>query len=160
MGSVVQVSIGPGGVPNRAIEEGWLTEAGVAGDRWRHPQFHGTRRRAVLVVTAEGVEELVAQGFPVFFGALGENLTTRGLDRRLLRIGQRFRVGPAVLELTEVRCPCGTLCVYGDGILAATYDARAAARDVASPVWGLSGFYASVVAGGVVRVGDRIALEG
>ncbi len=157
-GVIVQVSISPGGVPNRAVEEGNVTRKGIAGDGWRHPQFHGTLKRSILLITAEGVDELAAQGFPVYYGALGENITTRGLDRCSLRIGQRFQAGEAVIELTEVRFPCDTLSVYGAGIQAAIYDARAQAWDPASPVWGMSGFYASVVEPGIVQPGDAIAL--
>lgn len=157
-GVVVQVSISPGGVPNYAIDEGHLTERGIEGDGWRHPQFHGTRKRAILLITAEGIGDLIAQGFPVFRGALGENLTTRGLDRRSLRIGQRFRAGEAVIRLTEVRIPCGTLHVYGAAIQAAIFDARVMAGDATSPVWGMSGFYASVVEPGVLRTNDAIRI--
>jgi MOSC domain-containing protein YiiM len=157
-GVVVQVSISAGGVPNHAIDEGNVTKNGIKGDGWRHPQFHGTPRRAILLITSEGIDDLTAQGFPVYFGALGENITTRGLDRRSLRIGQRFRTGEVVIVLTEVRFPCGTLSVYGAGIQAAIYDARAQAWDPASAVWGMSGFYASVAEPGIVRPGDSIAL--
>lgn len=158
-GTVVQVSVSAGGVPNHAIAEGTLTTMGIAGDGWRYP-FHGGPRRAILLITAEGIDELAAQGFPVFHGALGENLTTRGLDRRCLRIGQRFRIGRAAIELTQVRLPCDTLSVYGAGIQAAMYDARAQTGDAASPVWGLSGFYASVVEPGILRPGDAIRSAG
>jgi len=155
-GVVAQVSISPGGVPNRAIEEGNVTKAGIAGDGWRHPAFHGIPKRAILLIASEAIDELAARGFPVFYGALGENITTRGLDRRSLRIGQRLRVGEAVVELTEIRLPCGALNIYGAGIQTAIYDARAQAGDPASPVWGMSGFYASVVQPGIVRPGDAI----
>lgn len=157
-GVVVQVSISPGGVPNRAIDEAQVTERGIAGDGWRHPQFHGTRKRAILLMTAEGVDELAARGFPVFYGALGENLTTRGLDRRWLRTGQQFRAGDTVIQLTEVRTPCGALSVYGSAIQTAMYDARAAAGNPSSAVWGMSGFYASVLQRGVFRPNDPIVL--
>jgi len=158
-GTIVQVSIGPGGVPNRAIGEGTLAANGIVGDRWRYP-FHGGPRQAILLITSEGIDLLAAQGFPVYPGALGENLTTVGLDRASLRLGQRFRAGQAIIELTQVRLPCDTLSVYGTGIQAAMYDARAQAGDAASPVWGLSGFYASVVEPGILRPGDAIALLG
>ena len=157
-GSVVQISISAGGVPNHAIDEGHVTTCGIKGDGWRHPQFHGTPKRAILLITAEGMDELEAQGFPVYYGALGENLTSRGLDRRSLRIGQRFRAGEAVIELTEVRFPCGTLDVYGTAIQAAIFGLRAQGWDPTSPVWGLSGFYASVAEPGIVRAGDSIVL--
>jgi MOSC domain-containing protein YiiM len=158
-GTIVQVSISAGGVPNHAIREGTLGTNGMVGDGWRYP-FHGGPRRAILLITAEGIDSLAAQGFPVHYGALGENLTTRGLDRFLLRLGQRFRAGETIIELTQVRLPCDTLSVYGTGIQAAMYDARAQAGDAGSPVWGMSGFYASVVEPGILRPGDTIVLLG
>ena len=162
-GAVLQVSISAGGVPNHAIDCGHVTVSGIAGDGWRHPQFHGIPKRAILLITSEGLDEIKAMGFPVYPGALGENLTSRGLDRRALRIGQRFRCGAATIQLTELRFPCDTLSVYsngtpGQGIQAAIYDARAMKADPSSEVWGLSGFYASVIEPGIVRPGDALAL--
>ena len=155
-GAVVQVSVSHGGIPKLAIPSAALTEHGVAGDAWRYP-FHGGRRQAILLITIEGINELISQGFRLFPGALGENLTTRGLDRRELRIGQRFLAGQAGITLTQIRGPCATLDVYGSGIQAAIYDVRVQAGDPTSRRWGLSGFYASVVQSGTVRAGDTIA---
>ena len=156
-GTVVHVSVSRGGIPKLAIPSAELTENGLAGDTWRYP-FHGGRRKAILLITVEGIDALISQGFPLFPGALGENLTTRGLDRRKLRVGQRFLVGEAEIELTQMRTPCATLDVYGPGIQAAAYDARVQAGEPESPRWGLSGFYGSVVKPGTVRAGDTIAL--
>jgi len=156
-GTVIQVSAGRGGVPNTAIAEARLTDSGVAGDAWRYP-FHGGRRRSILLVTAEGIEALIAEGFPLFPGALGENLTTRGLDRRAIRLGQHVRVGEAEIAITEIRMPCATLDVYGRGVQAAMYDVRVQNSDATSARWGLSGFYASVVRPGIVRPGDPAIL--
>jgi len=154
---VLQVNVSQGGVPKRAIPSGTMIENGIAGDAWRYP-FHGGRHKAILLVTIEGIDELVAQGFPLFPGGLGENVTTRDLDRSTLRLGMRLRIGSAAIELTQIRVPCATLDVYGRGIQAAMYDARVQAGDHRSPRWGLSGFYASVVEPGTVRAGDAIAL--
>jgi MOSC domain-containing protein YiiM len=157
-GTVIQVSISAGGVPNHAVDSGYVAPSGIAGDGWKHPQIHGIPKRAILLITAEGLDEIMAMGFPVYNGALGENLTTRGLDRRALRIGQRFRSGGATIQLTELRLPCQTLNRYGKGIQAAIYDARAMQGDPSSEVWGLSGFYASVIDPGILRPSDSIAL--
>ena len=156
-GTIVQVNVSPGGIPKRAIASAELTPAGIVGDAWRFP-FHGGQRKAILLVTTEGIDEVVAQGFSLFPGALGENLTTCGLDRRALRFGQRLRAGTAVIQLTQIRTPCATLNVYGAGIQAAIYDAGVQSGDPASPRWGLSGFYASVMRPGTVNPGDAIAL--
>jgi MOSC domain-containing protein YiiM len=156
-GTVLQVNVSRGGIPKRAIPSGELMAAGVAGDAWRYP-FHGGVRKAILLITIEGIDELASRGFPIFAGALGENLTTRGLDRRALRLRQRLAVGSAVIELTTIRTPCATLDVYGTGIQAALYDAQVHKGNPDSPRWGLSGFYASVVQPGTVRPGDAIVL--
>ena len=57
--------------------------------------------QALLLITSEGIDELIEQGYPVFAGAMGENLTTLGLDRRQMRIGQRYRVGRSVARNHE-----------------------------------------------------------
>jgi MOSC domain-containing protein YiiM len=157
-GSVVQVNISRGGVPKRAIVEGVVTPLGIQGDVQAHPGIHGGPLQALLVISSEGIDDLTTLGFPLFYGALGENITTRDLDRRFWRIGQRWRVGMTVIEFTKVRAPCSQLDVYGQGIERAVYDAAIQAGDPLSPRWGLSGFYASVVQPGVIRAGDPIVL--
>jgi MOSC domain-containing protein YiiM len=154
-GTVVQANVSRGGIPKRPIESAVITERGIEGDAWRWP-FHGGRRQAILLITIEGIDELVALGFPLFPGALGENITTRGLDRRQLRLGQRLQVGLAEIELRSIRVPCATLDVYGQGIQKAMYDAQVAAGNAESPLWGLSGFYASVTRAGIAAHGDVI----
>jgi len=156
--SVLQVSTSRGGVPKRAIPAAEVTPLGIVGDEHAHPEIHGGLRQALLLVTSEGIEELIALGFPLFSGALGENITTAGLDRRSLRTGQRYRIGAIIVELTKPRAPCDTLNVYGPGIQKAVYDAQVNAGDPQSPRWGLAGFYASVVLAGAIRPGDPIAL--
>jgi len=157
-GSIVQINISPGGIPKRPIAEAEVTPQGIRGDAWAHPQIHGGPNQAVLLITSEGLGELVAQGYPVYSGALGENLTVEGFDRRQLRIGQRYRAGEVVLELTKIRTPCSQLDVYGPSIKQAVYDAQIQAGDVSSLRWGLSGFYARVLRAGVLRRCDIIQL--
>jgi MOSC domain-containing protein YiiM len=158
IGSIVQINVSPGGIPKLPIAEAEVTPEGIRGDSWAHPQFHGGPKQAVLLITSEGIDELIAQGFALFPGALGENLTTTGLDRRLMRIGQRYLAGDVLLEFTKVRVPCATLDVYGPSIKQAIYDAQVKAGDTSSPRWGLSGFYARVLRGGPVRPRDIIRL--
>jgi len=153
---VVQLNISRGGVPKRAVAEAEVTSLGLTGDSFAHPEIHGGSRQALLLVTSEGIDELIAAGFPLFYGALGENITTAGLDRRWLRTGQRYRIGNSIVELTQVRGPCVALNVYGPGLQKAIYDAQTEAGDHTSPRWGLSGFYASVLQPGLIRTGDPI----
>lgn len=157
-GSILQVNISHGGVPKRPIPEATVTPAGIVGDSWAHPQIHGGPNKAVLIITSEGLAELIAQGYPLFPGALGENLTTRGLDRRQMRVGQRYLAGEALLEITRLRSPCATIDVYGPSIKEAIYDLEVKAGHPSSPRWGLGGFYARVLKSGALRPQDIIAL--
>ena len=158
-GSILQINVSSGGVPKRAVAEAQVTTLGIEGDGHAHPEIHGGLDRAVLLVTSEGIEELTALGFPLTHGSLGENLTTRGIRRRDWRVGQRWRIGAeVVIEITKRRAPCKQLNIYGPGLQAAIYDALTEAGDPASPKWGLSGVYASVVTPGSVRPGDAIFL--
>ena len=156
-GSVQQISVSPGGVPKVAIEVGNVTLQGIEGDGHAHPAIHGGPERAVLLITAEGIEELAAMGFGVAPGSLGENITTRGIPREEWRVGQRWRIGAdVVVEITKRRGPCSTLNAYGPKIHRAIFDSIVEAGDPASPRWGLSGFYASVVVPGIIRPGDPV----
>jgi MOSC domain-containing protein YiiM len=158
-GAIVQISFSRGGLPKRPVPEAVLTPLGLEGDAHAHPEIHGGPRQALLLMTAETINELAALGYPVYYGAMGENLTTRGIERRLLRAGQRFRTGSAVIELTRIRVPCSQLSVFGPGIQREIYDDQVKAGDIAAPRWAKSGFYAAVVIPGLIRVGDEVALE-
>jgi MOSC domain-containing protein YiiM len=113
-GSILQINISSGGVPKRVVAEAQVTTLGVEGDGHAHPEIHGGADRAVLLITAEGIEELAALGFPLTYGSLGENFTTSGIGRRDWRVGQRWRIGTdTVIEITKRRAPCKQLNVYG-----------------------------------------------
>src|SRR5258707_75575 len=122
MGSIVQINTSRGGIPKRSVLHAVVGRLGIDGDAVAHPQIHGGPKQAVLLISEEAIEEIKAMGYPLFAGALGENLTTRGLDRRTMRVGQRYRAGTGMLELTKVRVPCNTLYVYGPGGQARNYD--------------------------------------
>ena len=152
-GTIVQVSISRGGVPKLPVGKAFVGPLGLEGDSHANPQIHGGPEQAVLIVTLEGIHELIERGYPLYPGALGENLTVRGFDRREFRVGQQLRAGSAMLEITKRRGPCATLDVYG-----ASLKREIKADDPSSPAWGLSGFYARVLSPGTVRPDDIMEL--
>jgi MOSC domain-containing protein YiiM len=160
-GMLIQVSRSNGGVPKNAVQGPVMVDReGVSGDRHRNPQIHGGPDKAVLMIAAELVEALAAQGFPVCPGALGENFTVRGLDPHLWRSGQRYRVGSdVVIEFTTLREPCRNLDVFGPEIKAQLYDSRCKNGDVDSPRWAHGGFYARVIRTGIVVQGSPVIRE-
>ncbi len=158
LGSIVQINTSVGGLPKRAVAGGFITPLGLEGDLHAHPAIHGGPKKAILLIASEVIEELTSRGYPLFYGALGENLTTRGIRVRDLRIGDQLRAGGALLEITQPRGPCSALHVYGESLKEEIYDARVKALDPASPRWGMSGLYARVLSPGPVQTGDGILL--
>src|SRR5882724_116235 len=82
------------------------------------------------------------------WGMFGENFTSAGLFESELNIGDKFRVGSAVVMVTEPRMPC-----YKLGIKFGRSDMIK--RFLASE---RTGFYFAVLQEGEVGVGDQIEL--
>lgn len=81
-------------------------------------------------------------------GAFGENLSTLGLTESDVAVGDRFRVGDALLEVSQGRQPCWKL------------NRRFRLPDMARRLQqsGRTGWYYRVIEGGPVSAGDRMHL--
>jgi MOSC domain-containing protein YiiM len=111
--------------------------------------------RQVHLVHAELHDELRERGFDISPGAMGENVTTRGVDLLALPTGTRLAIGPdAVVELTGLRNPCRQLDGLADGLMAAVLD-----RDADGHLVRKAGVMGVVVADGDVGAGDTIVVE-
>jgi MOSC domain-containing protein YiiM len=150
-GTIVQVSASRGGVPKRAILQGVVDATGITGDRQKNLEFHGGPDRAVCLFASERIEALAAEGHPIYPGATGENVTTRGVDWAAVVPGARLRLGDTVLlEITDFAQPCKKNRVwFSDGNFNRINQKR-------FPGW--SRVYARVLVGGVIRRGDAVEL--
>jgi MOSC domain-containing protein YiiM len=111
--------------------------------------------RQVHLLHGELFDELVEQGFPVFPGEMGENITTRGVDLLALPTGTRLHIGDeSVVELTGLRNPCSQIDKFQKGLMAAVLD-----RAPDGSLVRKAGVMAIVASGGPVRAGDRIRVE-
>jgi MOSC domain-containing protein YiiM len=142
-GVVVQLNISSGGLPKKPVPAATLDRLGIQGDKHLY-RLHGGPRKALLLMAAEFIDTLAAEGFLVCYGALGENVTTRGLPHHTWQPAQRYRLGSALIELTELRAPCRKLDPFGAGIQ--------------KRIRGVAGFYAAVLQGGRIQPGDTIQL--
>lgn len=110
--------------------------------------------RQVHLIAAELHDELAEGGFAVGPGAMGENVTTRGLDLLGLPTGTRLRLGDeAEVEVTGLRNPCRQLDGLQRGLMGAVLG-----RDEHGELVRRGGIMAVVRTGGVVRPGDPIAV--
>jgi len=130
------------------------------GEKVKH-RYHAAKnpdapnRRQVHLMHEELFDELRAGGFNVGPGAIGENVTTRGIDLLALPRGTRLRLGPeAVIEITGLRNPCRQIDAFQRGLTAAVL-----ARDPEGRLIRKAGVMAIVITGGDVKAGDEITVE-
>jgi MOSC domain-containing protein YiiM len=110
--------------------------------------------RQVHLLHAELLDELVAQGFAVAAGDMGENILLRGVDLLGLPVGARLALGTAaVVELTGLRNPCAQLDRFQRGLMQAVIG-----RGPAGEIVRKAGVMAIVITGGVVAAGDGISI--
>ncbi|HUI97868.1 MAG TPA: MOSC domain-containing protein [Xanthobacteraceae bacterium] len=111
--------------------------------------------RQVHLIHEELFAALRRRGFDIGAGAIGENVTTRGVDLLGLPTGARLRLGAgAVVEVTGLRNPCRQLDDFRSGLMAAVLG-----RDVAGGLVRKTGVMAVVIEGGDVKPGDAIVVE-
>ena len=127
-----------------------MRQTNFDGDRQADLDNHGGTNKAVYAYPSEHYEywrnELPS--VELTWGNFGENLTTEGLLESEARIGDRYRIGGAVVRVSQPRIPCFKL-----GIRFGRDDMPK--RFLAS---GRSGIYFSVVEEGPVSAGDAIEL--
>ena len=88
---------------------------GVEGDRQYDTRVHGGPDQAVYAFAREDAlwwEQEMGRELPP--GSFGENLTTEGLDVTNAVIGERWRIGDVLLELSWPRIPCRTFAGFWD----------------------------------------------
>lgn len=127
-----------------------LRTLNLDGDRQADLTVHGGRTKAAYVYPSEhyGYWRDELPGVELPWGMFGENFTSAGLDEASVNIGDRFRIGGAVVLVTEPRMPC-----YKLGIKFGRMDILK--RFLAS---GRTGFYFAVEREGEVGAGDEIEL--
>jgi MOSC domain-containing protein YiiM len=151
VGRIVQLSVSPGGVPKRAIPEAHVTWLGLEGDAHRETEHHGGIERAVCLFSMEAIRALAAEGHAITPGAIGENVTTEGIDWAEVVPDAYLLLGEHVLlRVTRYTSPCLNIApVFVDRQYSRVSQKR-------HPGW--SRVYARVVAEGRVRADDLVRI--
>jgi MOSC domain-containing protein YiiM len=149
-GTVVQLSVSPGGLPKRPVERAEVTWKGMAGDRQATRVHHGRPWQALCIWSAEVIDDFRKAGHPLAPGRAGENITVSGLPWAEVRAGVRLRVGDVLCEVSAYALPCASNTEWFiDGDFRVMHHER-------GPV---SRVYATVLEPGVIAVGDPAILE-
>jgi MOSC domain-containing protein YiiM len=125
-----------------------LVRNNIEGDQQSDHTVHGSPYQAVYGYPVEHYRFWSKQfpGMHLPHGMFGENLTTEGFTEEDVYIGDQFRVGTAVLQVTQPRMPCYKLAI------------RFGRADIVKRFWQSerSGYYLSVVSEGNLAAGDSI----
>lgn len=101
------------GIYKEPIEHSaYLSFLNFEGDRQADLEHHGGQDKAVCVYPSEHYmhwQHLLQRSLTS--GAFGENMTTLGLLESQLYIGDIFRVGDAVVQISQPRQPCYKLSI-------------------------------------------------
>lgn len=125
------------------------TALGLEGDVQVDRENHGGPDKAIYAYTFENYhhwERLLGKSaFP--YGQFGENLTVRGMPDDAIHIGDLFRIGSVLAQVTQPRVPCFKLGIkMGDPTFVGTFRRS-----------GRVGFYLRVLEGAEIQAGDPIS---
>lgn len=128
-----------------------LGKHGVHGDVVANLKVHGGVDKACYLFATEQYDYWKTQ-YPDLnwnWGMFGENLTITGLDEAIMRIGNRYRLGTALIEISQPREPCYKLGYkFKDQTIIKKFIDH-----------GHPGTYARVIEEGVVQIGDEFVLQ-
>nr|WP_204261980.1 MOSC domain-containing protein [Blastococcus saxobsidens] len=138
------------GIDKRPVEgRVAVGEHGLDGDVQVNRKYHGGDGQQVYAYAQEDADWWVAElGRELPPGRFGENLRTTGLDLTGAVLGERWRVGTALLEVTAPRIPCANFARFWDvPQLVKRFTAR-----------GASGAYLRVLETGELGAGDAVEI--
>ena len=120
----------------------------VDGDGQADLKVHGGVYKAVYIYDIENIRywQKVLNRYDLTYGHFGENFTVEGMPDDQIHIGDVFRIGDALLEVTQPRVPCFKLEIK--------MDLPGFSRQFLAS--GRLGFYCRVMEEGEVGVGDTI----
>ena len=128
----------------------YLDKENVKGDEVTNRKVHGGKFKACYLFSANHYEhwENLYPNLTWHYGMLGENLTVQGLDETQLFVGDIYKVGNALIQITKPREPC------------TTFAAKIGSLDILEQfiAHGKPGTYTRILKEGNVAVGDTFKL--
>jgi len=120
---------------------------GVVGDRVIDTNVHGGYEQAVYAYAREDAqwwEREINEEIPA--GRFGENLTTEGIDVNAALVGEQWKIGSVILEVSQPRIPCR--------VFAGFWKRATLIKDFTQA--GRPGTYLRIIQEGTAQAGDSI----
>lgn len=142
----------PSGIAKTSVRRAALGQCGFQGDAQGDLRYHGGPEKAVhhyaLDHYPQWIGEIGRREVLERAGAFGENLSTAGMDETTVAVGDIFRAGTALIQVSQGRQPCWKL------------NHRFDVPDMALRVQrtGRTGWYYRVIEPGMVAAGDELVL--
>jgi MOSC domain-containing protein YiiM len=144
---IAAARLGESGIVKQPVDSARITIDGVDGDVIVDTDVHGGPDQAVYVYARDDYDHWAAElRRPLTPGSFGENLTVSTMGGAPVRVGDRYRIGAVLLEVTMPRVPCRTFAAVMD-----EPDWVRRFRSARRP-----GYYCRVLSEGDVAAGDPI----
>ncbi len=115
----------------------------VIGEGIKTDAHSGPGIKQVSLLAQESINKMREKGINVEPGAFAENVTTEGINLKILPVGTTIYLGDEVmLKVTQLGKECHSPCTIG--------------KETGECVMPLEGIFAEVIKGGNVKVGDKI----
>ena len=143
----------PTGIYKQAVEQVSVNELGIVGDVQADRRFHGGTEKALHQYALSSYEKIIKR-YPLLHqqakpGMIGENLSATDMNEHNVCIGDIYKVGSAILQVSSPRIPCWKI------------DARFKQPDLHQFIsqHRLNGWYYRVVQAGDITLNDKLILQ-
>ncbi|CAH0347293.1 MOSC domain-containing protein [Bacillus sp. CECT 9360] len=137
------------GINKQKVKTAFVTKAEIEGDGIGNKKHHGGPDRVICFYPYEHYEMWEKRfGKRISIPAFGENLTVSGMKEEQVYIGDIFRIGECITQITQGRIPCAMISHFNNetGFL----------KEVIETSY--TGYFARVLEEGQVREDDSIEL--
>lgn len=143
----------PTGIFKQSVTQVSVEELGIVDDVQADKRFHGGPEKALHQYALSSYEK-IAKRYPLLHkkakpGSIGENLSSTDMNEHNVCIGDIYKLGSAVLQVSSPRIPCWKI------------DAKFKQPDLNQFIsqHRLNGWYYRVLEAGQIRINDQLLLQ-
>lgn len=142
----------PTGIYKSAINDAQINQLGIVGDMQADRRHHGGSEKALHQYSLNAYSKLKLRykNLAAHFtpGSMGENISAPLMNEENVHLGDEYRIGPVVLQVSQPRTPCWKINhKFSENSLSRYIEENQ-----------LNGWYYRVLESGKIKLGDRIEI--